>query len=145
MIGNDPKNHQFGAYHLAWLNMREPKENWPAAGTAEILITHKCNPAIAQSDTGLILEQMAKIKFHLSFAYTLDETTHFADIVLPENGDLEGMQLFRVGGVKTRENFWEHVGMALRQPVVKPPFNTRDITDICTELAARIGLLKEYK
>ncbi len=34
--------------------------------------------------------------------------------------------------------------MALRQPVVKPPLNTRDITDICTELAERIGLLKEY-
>lgn len=26
----------------------------------------------------------------------------------------------------------------------EPPYNTMDITDICTELAARAGLLREY-
>lgn len=124
--------------------MLEPKEKWPEASPPEIYITHKCNPAIAKSDTGKILEAMAKTKFHVAFGYILDETTQFADVVLPENGDLEGLQLFRVEGVKTREHFWEHVGMALRQPVVDPPFNTKDITDICTELADRIGILREY-
>ncbi|MDP2646806.1 MAG: molybdopterin-dependent oxidoreductase [Desulfobacterales bacterium] len=144
MIGIEPQNRQFGAYHLGYLNMLEPKEKWPQASPPAIYITHKCNPAVAQSDTGKILEVLAQMEFHVAFGYTLDETTHFADVVLPENGDLEGLQLFRVGGVKTREHFWEHVGMALRQPVVDPPFNTRDITDICTELADRIGILKEY-
>ena len=35
-------------------------------------------------------------------------------------------------------------GWALRQPVVESPVDTRDLTDIATELAARTGLLEEY-
>ena len=36
------------------------------------------------------------------------------------------------------------MGFALRQPVTAPPYDTRDITDIATELAKRCGLSKEY-
>jgi phenylacetyl-CoA:acceptor oxidoreductase len=87
---------------------------------------------------------MALIPFQVSFAYTEDETTDFADIVLPEHGDLEALQLFRVGGVRYLQHFWQKSGVAIRQPVVKPLGNTMDISDIFTELAVRTGLLGGY-
>jgi phenylacetyl-CoA:acceptor oxidoreductase len=74
----------------------------------------------------------------------VDETNWFADLLLPESTDLESLQLYRIGGTKYIEQYWEHSGFALRQPVTAPPFNTRDLTDIATELAVRTGLLKGY-
>ena len=45
---------------------------------------------------------------------------------------------------KYQEQFWEHEGFALRQPVVAPRGEARDFTDICTELARRCGILEKY-
>ena len=67
-----------------------------------------------------------------------------ADILLPECTDLESTQLIRIGGTKFIESFWDHEGFALRQPAVKPLGETRDFTDIATDLAARTGLLEKY-
>jgi phenylacetyl-CoA:acceptor oxidoreductase len=43
-----------------------------------------------------------------------------ADLLLPEATDLESVQMIRVGGTKFMEQFWEHKGVALRQPAVAP-------------------------
>ena len=61
---------------------------------------------------------MARFPFIVAFAYTRDETNHFADILLPDATDLESLQLIRIGGSKYIEQFWEHEGYALRQPAV---------------------------
>ena len=82
--------------------------------------------------------------FVVAFAYTFDETNHMADILLPEATDLEGTQLIRIGGTKYVEQFWEHQGVALRQPAVPPQGEARDFTWISTELARRSGLLERY-
>jgi phenylacetyl-CoA:acceptor oxidoreductase len=42
------------------------------------------------------------------------------------------------------EQFWEHQGVALRQPAVPPQGEARDFTWISTELARRSGLLEHY-
>ncbi|MDP2644496.1 MAG: molybdopterin-dependent oxidoreductase [Desulfobacterales bacterium] len=142
--GTSHRNQTMGAHHLAWLNLSGAPEGWPNSDPPEIWFTFKTNPAVSQSDTDRILAGMARIPFHVAFAYVLDETSSFADVVLPECGDLESLQLFRVGGVRYLENFWEKAGVAIRQPVVAPVNNTRDISDIFTELAARTGLLEPY-
>jgi phenylacetyl-CoA:acceptor oxidoreductase len=49
-----------------------------------------------------------------------------------------------VGATKYVEAYWEHRGVALRQPVVASPYNTMDMTDVGTELSARLGLLERY-
>jgi anaerobic selenocysteine-containing dehydrogenase len=67
-----------------------------------------------------------------------------ADVLLPECTDIESTQLIRIGGSKFIEQFWDHEGFALRQPAVKPAGQTRDFTDIATELAVRAGLLEKY-
>jgi phenylacetyl-CoA:acceptor oxidoreductase len=58
--------------------------------------------------------------------------------------DLESLQLWRIGGTKYQESFWDHQGFALRQPVVAPHGQARDFTDISTELAHRVGLAGKY-
>ena len=82
---------------------------------------------------------MADFPFIVAFAYTRDETNHFADILLPDATDLESLQLIRIGGTKFVEQFWDHQGWALRQPAVEPRGDTRDMTDIATELAGAAG------
>ena len=73
-----------------------------------------------------------------------DETNHFADVLLPDATDLESLQLWRIGGTKYQEQFWDHQGFALRQPVVATQGQARDFTDIATELARRTGLAEKY-
>ena len=62
--------------------------------------------------------KMARFPFVVAFAYTRDETNHFADMLLPDATDLESLQLIRIGGTKYIEQFWDHEGFALRQPAV---------------------------
>jgi phenylacetyl-CoA:acceptor oxidoreductase len=80
----------------------------------------------------------------VAFAYTLDETNYMADVLLPEAGDIESLQLSRLGGTGSGENFWWHEGWAVRQPAVQPAGECMDMTDIGTELAKRIGILSQY-
>ena len=87
---------------------------------------------------------MARFPFVVAFAYTRDETNHFADVLLPEATDLESLQLIRIGGTKYIEQFWDHQGFALRQPAVAARGEARDFTEIATELAQRTGLTAKY-
>jgi phenylacetyl-CoA:acceptor oxidoreductase len=89
-------------------------------------------------------ERIAEFPFTVAFAYTLDETNYMADVLLPDATDLESLQLMRVGTTKTVEQFWKHQGWAIRQPVGDKVVDCRDMTDISTELARRVGILEEY-
>jgi phenylacetyl-CoA:acceptor oxidoreductase len=109
-----------------------------------VWIIYRTNPAISNWETGRIERDLERFPFVAAFAYTQDETNWYADLLLPEATDLESLQLYRIGGTKYIEQYWEHTGWALRQPVVPSPCDTRDLTDVATELAARVGLLDEY-
>jgi len=87
---------------------------------------------------------MARFPFVVAFAFTRDETNHYADVLLPDATDLESLQLIRIGGSKYIEQFWEHEGFALRQPAIAPRGAARDFTDIATALAERTGLVEPY-
>jgi phenylacetyl-CoA:acceptor oxidoreductase len=65
-------------------------------------------------------------------------------VLLPEDTDLESLQLIRIGGTKYIEQFWDHQGFALRQPAVAARGEARDFTDIASELAQRTGLTSKY-
>lgn len=133
-----------GPYHLVWRWMVEPPENWPKPSLPEVSISFKANPLISQSDPPIIEEALKRIPFYAVFAYNVDETAWFADLLLPEDNDLETLQLFPCGGTNERENFWEYSGIIVKQPVVKRLFNTMNMTDIATELSEKLGLLAEY-
>jgi phenylacetyl-CoA:acceptor oxidoreductase len=141
---NSPWSAALGPAHLPWLFFDNPPEAWPAPTMPEVWIIYRTNPAISNWDTGRIERQLERFPFVAAFAYTQDETNWYADLLLPEATDLESLQLYRIGGTKYIEQYWQYTGWALRQPVTTPPCDTRDLTDIATELAARTGLLTEY-
>jgi phenylacetyl-CoA:acceptor oxidoreductase len=144
-LANDsPWSAALGPAHLPWLFMDEPPDHWPEPTLPDVWIIYRTNPAISNWETGRIERILENFPFIAAFAYTQDETNWYADLLLPEGGDLESLQLYRIGGTKYIEQYWKHQGWALRRPVTRPPYNTRDITDIATELAARCGLLPGY-
>ncbi len=129
---------------LPWLFMGDPPPKWPEPTPPDVWIVGRSNPAISCWDTDLVISKLRTFPFVAAFAYTQDETNWFADLLLPDATDLESFQLFRVGATKYIESYWDHQGVALRQPVVEPPYDTMDLSDVGTELADRLGILDRY-
>jgi phenylacetyl-CoA:acceptor oxidoreductase len=124
--------------------LEKTPEGLPRVTPPDLWFVYRTNPAISFWDTEAVGEKMARFPFVVAFAYTRDETNHFADILLPDATDLESLQLIRIGGTKYVEQFWHHEGFALRQPAVAPRGQARDFTDVATEIAARTGLTAKY-
>jgi len=144
LAANTAWSQALGPSHLSWLFQDAPPEKLPKTTLPEVWFLYRTNPAISNWDGPGVAERMAQFPFVVAFAYTFDESNHMADILLPERTDLESTQLWRIGGTKYVEQFWHHQGFALRQAVVAPEGETRDFTDIATELARRTGLLEPY-
>ena len=144
-LGSDgPWSQALGPTHFSWMFLEETPKGLPRVTLPDVWFVYRTNPAISFWDTPAVQRQMARFPFVVAFAFTRDETNHYADILLPEATDLESLQLIRIGGTKFVEQFWNHQGWALRQPAVPPQGEARDFTDIASELAARCGLTREY-
>jgi phenylacetyl-CoA:acceptor oxidoreductase len=144
LAADGPWSQALGPTHFSWMFLGETPPGLPRVTFPELWFVYRTNPAISFWDTKKLAERMASFPFVVAMAYTLDETNHFADILLPDQMDLESLQLIRIGGSKYIEQFWKHEGFALRQPVVEPRVAAKDFTDIATELARRTGLLERY-
>jgi phenylacetyl-CoA:acceptor oxidoreductase len=144
LAGDGPWSQALGPTHFSWLFLDGTPQGLPKVTLPELWFVYRTNPAISFWDTDKLGERMARFPFVVAFAYTRDETNHFADVLLPDAGDLESLQLIRIGGTKYIEQFWDHEGFALRQPAVAPQGEARDFTDIATALAERTGLLDKY-
>lgn len=145
LIGNGFYAPFLGSTTLTWMRLQgRAAKTWPKPNPPDVWFVYKCNPSISFSETGKLGETIAQFPFMVGFAYTLDETNHFADLILPEAIDLEGVQLIRVGGTHYFEQQWESEGWVLRQKIVEPQGEAKDFSWICNELAKRIGVLKEY-
>jgi len=145
MVGDTFYSQNLGAMSLSWLRLQgRAAETWPKPNPPEIWFINRANPLISFSETTRLMETVAALPFIVSFAYTFDETNHFADLLLPEAIELESTQLLHIGGTCGEEQFWKSQGWALRQAVVKPRGEARDFTWIATELAKRTGIAEAY-
>ncbi|MCC6188245.1 MAG: molybdopterin-dependent oxidoreductase [Anaerolineales bacterium] len=144
LSADSPWSQALGPTHLAWMQQLNPFPHWPDPTVPELWFVYRTNPAISYWDNVKVTQVMATFPFVVAFAYTLDETNWMADVLLPEATDLEGLQLYRIGGTKYIEYFWDYQGFALRQPVAEVNPGARDFTWIATELARRAGLLEKY-
>jgi phenylacetyl-CoA:acceptor oxidoreductase len=144
LAGNGPWSQALGPTHFSWMFLDETPKGLPRVTPPDVWFVYRTNPAISFWDTDGLGDKMARFPFVVAFAFTRDETNHFADILLPDATDLESLQLIRIGGSKYVEQFWNHQGFALRQPVVDAAGEARDMTDVATELARRTGLLDRY-
>jgi phenylacetyl-CoA:acceptor oxidoreductase len=145
LAANSPWSQALGPTHLAWMFLEDSPEGWIKPTLPDVWFVYRTNPAISFWDTRKLSDTMARFPFIVAFAYSRDETNHMADVLLPDATDLESLQLIRIGGTKFFEQYWDHHGFALRQPVTEAPQgDARDFTWIATELAKRTGLLAKY-
>ena len=70
----------------------------PAGAFLGILFFFWGIASLLSSSGSTVEERMARFPFVVAFAFTRDETNHFADVLLPDAGDLESLQLIRIGG-----------------------------------------------
>ncbi|MCW5698995.1 MAG: molybdopterin-dependent oxidoreductase [Rhodospirillales bacterium] len=144
LVANSPWSQALGPTHIAWMMQDNAPDHWPEPTVPDVWIVYRTNPAISFWETEKIEQTIARFPFTVAFAYSRNETNHYADVLLPECTDLESLQLIRIGGTKYFEQYWDKQGFALRQPAVTPHGEARDFTWITTELAKRLGLLAEY-
>jgi phenylacetyl-CoA:acceptor oxidoreductase len=144
LAADGPWSQALGPTHFSWMFLDDTPEGLPRVTPPDLWFVYRTNPAISFWDTQALGEKMARFPFVVGFAYTRDETNHFADILLPDATDLESLQLIRIGGTKYVEQFWHHEGFALRQPAVGTRGQARDFSDVASELAERTGLTAKY-
>jgi len=144
LVSDSPWSPALGPAHLPWLFQKQAPGNWPRTTPPDVWICYRTNPAISSWNAPEIAERLAEFPFIVAFAYTEDETNHFADILLPEALDLESTQIIRIGSTKFTEQFWKHEGWAIRQPAIESHCDVMDFSDIATALAERAGILPEY-
>ncbi|MAI12146.1 MAG: molybdopterin oxidoreductase [Rhodospirillaceae bacterium TMED167] len=144
LAANSAWSPALGPAHLPWLFQKKPPEHWPTPTKPDIWFCYRTNPAISSWNAPEVAERVAEFPFTVSFAYTYDETNHFADLLLPEATDLESLQLIQVGGTKFVEQFWTQQGWTIRQPAVENTTDCMDMSDIATEIATRAGILEQY-
>jgi phenylacetyl-CoA:acceptor oxidoreductase len=144
LAGDNAWSQALGPTHFSWMFLDQTPPGLPRVTLPDVWFLYRTNPAISFWDTAKLEERMARFPFVVAFAFTRDETNHFADILLPDAVDLESLQLIRIGGSKFIEQFWDCEGFALRQPAIAPRGEARDFTDIATALAERTGLIDTY-
>ncbi|MAF49700.1 MAG: molybdopterin-dependent oxidoreductase [Rhodospirillales bacterium] len=107
----------------------------------EVLINYGTNLLMSIGNSADVIESLKKFKFMVSFDVVLNETSAFADIVLPDCGNLQQYD--------SRSNFpfiFSHPGgmgdwsWPIRQPVVAPVREERLLSDVLLEIADRIGI-----
>jgi anaerobic selenocysteine-containing dehydrogenase len=128
-IGIDPG-------HLCSANILEP-ERFGYDFQPEALIIEHSNPMWNLSQTPKVMEVFEKLKFIVAIDIVLNESTDWADIVLPDLSYLESDLLICIEPPMV-------TGHVYRRPVVEPLYDSRDATDILSDLAERIGFLPDW-
>ncbi len=144
IVGRSGWSQALGPTQLAWMFLDESPEGWERNSYPDVWFVYRSNPAISFWDSKKITETVAKMPFTVGFAYTHDETNHMADVLLPDAMDLESNQIIHIGGTKFVEQVWDYQGVALRQKIVEPAGDTKDMSWIASELAKRCNMLEDY-
>ena len=113
----------------------------------EVLI-HSWTNMIADTVDPVEAAETFKKFFQISFAFEIDETVEFADIVLPDTHYLETLNpaLEQILVAAEAESEGKGLGkwcFQLRQPVVEPPPGVRSSLEVMLEVADRVGFLKD--
>lgn len=110
--------------------------------TPRAMIISRTNMVLSNNDPKFQAEMLKKLEFILCFSTTIDETTEFADIVLPEAHDFERYWFFpanhAAGFQKPGPGNWYFQGI---QPVVDPPDGVRNWLDVMMDIAQRLDIL----
>ncbi len=98
-----------------------------------VLFLNKSNPLFSSTSSELYRKALEKIPFIVSFSSFLDETSQFADLVLPDKTYLEKHQYIESSPVSKLPV------LSIGKPVLDNLFNTRATEDVILDLAQRLG------
>ena len=108
----------------------------------EMLIIFSFNPMMTAMDPRAVEQALKNLDFIVGFAWQIDETQEFADLILPQAHDFERWWPFPAnqpaGFIAPGPGPWY---AQVFQPVVDPPEGVRNWGDIMMELAERLGIL----
>lgn len=97
------------------------------------LLICDANPLYTLADTQKTAKALDKIDFIVSFSSHLDDTTAYADLILPDHVYLE-----RLRDVPTPLGMNKPV-TGLSVPVIKPVYKTRHVGDVILKVAKKMG------
>ena len=111
----------------------------------EVMLNLGCNLVMSIANKESVARSLSKYKFIASFDVFLNETSNFADIVLPDVGYLQTLD--------SRANFPFLLGLQqgpgewcwpIRQPVVPPEGEQRLFQDVLLDLVDRLGMRADH-
>jgi anaerobic selenocysteine-containing dehydrogenase len=99
----------------------------------KVLMLYEANPVFGAPATLRIREALAKIPYIVSFGSFIDETSAFADLILPDHAPLESWidDIPESGAARSV--------VSIAPPAVHPLHNTRAMPDVLLEVADRVG------
>ena len=100
---------------------------------AEALFLYKANPVFATPPGLRMGEKLTRTPFIVSFSSFIDETSAFADLILPDHSPLESW-LDDVPESGTSEAVF-----TLARPVMRPLHDTRAMPEVVMDIANRLG------
>ena len=100
---------------------------------SQVLLLYDANPAFGAPANLKFREALAKIHYIVSFGSFVDETSAFADLILPDHAPLESW----VDDISESGAMQSVVSVA--PPAVHPLHNTRAMPDVLLEVAQRLG------
>jgi anaerobic selenocysteine-containing dehydrogenase len=104
----------------------------------EAIFSFYSNPVWNMPGTSKILKAIQAVDFVASIdIQSVSETTTLSDVILADRTYLESWSFYNCEAPFV-------TGHTLRQPVVAPPPDTMDGTDIITELSERLGILDKW-
>ena len=126
----------FGGGHLSARTVLEPQKYWLNFEPDTLFVLH-CNAPYNMPETKTVLRAMDKFKFVVAVDVYPSESSDWADVILPDHTYLESWSI-----CESEAPFV--IGPGLRQPVVPPLYDTRDATDILSDLAERLEFLDKW-
>jgi molybdopterin-containing oxidoreductase family iron-sulfur binding subunit len=99
----------------------------------EALFLYQANPVFATPPGFEVRNKLMRTPFTVSFSSFIDETSAFADLILPDHSPLESW-LDDVPESGTSEAV-----LTLARPVMRPLHDTRAMPDVILEIANRLG------
>lgn len=103
------------------------------AGEVRLLFIHSANPVYELPNALGFEDALAQVPTVISFSSFVDETTAWADVVLPDHTYLEswGYQVVAPGA--------DRPALSSQQPAVRPLYDTRSTADVFLALAQALG------
>lgn len=99
----------------------------------KVLFLYYADPLYSSPDLSRFYEALARVPFIVSFSPFVDDSTAYADLILPDHTYLERWQM------STTEAGPGYPVLALGQPVVEPLYDTQNTGDVLLRIAHEMG------